>query len=481
MFSIPRSSGILLHPTSLPGRFGIGEIGPEAHHWLEALERMGQRLWQVLPLGPAGYADSPFQSTSSHAGNPLLISFDALRNDGVLTPQDLAMVPAFPSDRVDFAAAGEVRMAFLKLAARRFIAQCDASPPLRRAFEVFCNREAGWLDDHSLFTALKQDNEGRAWTEWPRDLALRKPAAMAGSMARLDTEIEEVKAQQFFFFRQWRKLRARAQELGVRIIGEMPFLTAHDSAEVWARPELYDLDERGHPLTVAGAPPDGFSATGQRWGSPLYQWGAHQAEGFAWWQARLRKTLELVDIVRIGHFRGMAACWAIPAAEMDGLKGLWVETPGDALLEALHAVTDGSLPVIAEDIGVTAPEVAALRQRHGIPGMKVIQGSLSECPPKESVAYTGTHDHDTVQGRHSRTHHTPADGGGLNWDCIRAVWASRSNLALTPMQDLLGLGSEARMNIPGQTSGCWDWRFTWEQLTPEMEARMHQITADSAR
>ncbi|MEN3943173.1 4-alpha-glucanotransferase [Prosthecobacter sp. SYSU 5D2] len=511
MFSIPRSSGILLHPTSLPGRFGIGEIGPEAHEWLDRLHRMGQKLWQMLPLGPTGYGASPYQSLSSFAGNPLMISFDALRQDGVLKPEDLAMIPAFPDHKVNFIATEEVRSAFLKLACQRFLAQCGASPLLKHAFEAFCEREADWLEDYAMFIAIKGENGGRPWNEWPRELAMRNPEAIAGAMVRLEESIEEVKAQQFFFFRQWQKLHARAQELGISLIGDIPIFTAHDSADVWARPDLFELDEHGGPVTVAGVPPDYFSATGQRWGNPLYKWSAHEAEGFAWWKSRLRKTLEMVDIVRIDHFRGFAAYWEIPASEPTAVNGRWVGAPGDALFEALKGEMGDHVPVIAEDLGIITPDVTELRLRHGFPGMKVMQFAfgadtlsedyIPENYPDECVAYTGTHDNDTVQGlfnsgvgedttrtaeqveaeRRTILGYTGTDGNDLHWDFIHAVWKSRARMAVAPLQDLMGLGSESRMNTPGKMGDFWSWRFTWDQLSPEMEARMLAITQESGR
>lgn len=511
MFSIPRSSGILLHPTSLPGRFGIGEIGPEAHRWLEAMHRMGQKLWQMLPLGPTGFGASPYQSLSSFAGNPLMISFDSLLNDGVLKPQDLAMIPGFPENKVNFMAAEEVRSAFLKLACQRFINQCSASPLLQRAFEAFCEREAEWLDDYALFIAIKDENGGRPWNEWPHELALRQPEAIAEAIVSLDEKIEEVKVQQFFFFRQWQKLRAHAQELGIHLIGDIPIFTAHNSADVWARPDLFELDDHGNPIVVAGVPPDYFSATGQRWGNPLYKWSAHQAEGFAWWKSRLRKTLEMVDIVRIDHFRGFAAYWEIPAAEPTAVNGRWVDAPGDDLFNALKGEMGDHVPVIAEDLGIITPDVTELRLRHGFPGMKVMQFAfgadsisndyIPEYYPDESVAYTGTHDNDTVLGlfqtgqgddaggnperleaeRRTILGYTHTDGSELHWDFIKAVWKSQSRMAVAPLQDLLGLGTEARMNTPGKMGDFWGWRFTWDQLTTDIEARMNAITTSVGR
>lgn len=511
MFSIPRSSGILLHPTSLPGRFGIGELGQEAHRWLESLHRMGQQLWQILPLGPTGFGNSPYQSLSSFAGNPMLISFDSLIYDGVLKPKDLQMVPAFPEHKTDFEAAEEVRMAFLKLAAQRFVKQCDSSPLLRRAFDVFCDQEGDWLDDYALFIALKAEHGGRAWNEWPREVALRHAEAMAEAYVRLEAEIEEVKILQFFFHRQWQKLHAKAKELGIHIIGDIPIFTAHDSADVWARPDLFELDDHGNPTVVAGVPPDYFTMLGQRWGNPLYKWSAHASDGFSWWKARLRKTLAMVDIVRIDHFRGFAAYWEIPASEPTAVNGRWVEAPGDALFDALKSEMGQSMPVIAEDLGIITPDVTALRERHGFPGMRVLQFAFGadslaadyvpENYPDESVAYTGTHDNDTVLGlfrsgeggdttrtreqveaeRRTILNYTHTDGSELNWDFISAVWHSKARMAIAPLQDLLGLGSESRMNTPGKTGDFWGWRFTWDQLTDEIQERMGKITAESGR
>jgi len=510
MFDISRSSGILLHPSSLPGPYGIGEIGPEAHRWLDQLAEMGQRLWQTLPLGPTGYGNSPYQSLSSFAGNPLLISLDMLRNDGVLLPQDLTMMPTFPEDRVEFGSVIEVRSAFLKLAARRFLDQCRCSPLLRRAFDVYCDRETAWLDDFALFIALKQEQGQRSWAQWPRGLALRDPQSLAEARARCADEIEEVKVLQFFFHRQWQRLRLRARELDITLIGDIPIFAAHDSADVWANPGLFQLDEQGQPKVVAGVPPDYFSATGQRWGNPLYQWSAHQADGFAWWKTRMRRVFELVDVVRIDHFRGFAAYWEIPVVEPTAINGMWVEAPGDELFAALKDEL-GDVPVIAEDLGIITPDVVALRERHGFPGMKVMQFAFGadtlaeeyvpENYPDDCVAYTGTHDNDTVLGlfrseagedstrtaedveaeRRTILEYTGTDGSELNWDYITRVWQSDARLAVAPLQDVLGLGSEARMNAPGQLGDFWTWRFTWDQLHPDFVQRLREITKGSGR
>jgi len=507
---LPRCSGILLHPTSLPGRFGIGELGPGADLWLETLNRMGQRIWQVLPLGPTGYGNSPYQSLSSFAGNPLMISFDALVRDGVVSPNDLRMLPEFRDDCVDFGSVIEIRTAFLHQVARRFLSQCDASPLVARAFEVFCEREQDWLDDYALFIALKADQGGKCWTDWPRDLALRDPGAIAQAFASLEAEIEEVKVLQFFFHRQWNKLHLNAKQLGIHLIGDMPIFTAHDSADVWANRELFHLNPDGTAKFVAGVPPDYFSVTGQRWGNPLYDWDKHIATNFAWWKTRLKKVLTQVDVLRIDHFRGFAAYWEIPGDEETAVNGRWVNAPGDALFDALKADM-GEAPIIAEDLGLITKDVVELRDKHGFPGMRVMQFAfgadalaedyIPENYPDESVAYTGTHDNDTVLGlfrseagegttrtpemveaeRRTILNYTKTDGSELNWDYIDHVWKSKSRLAICPLQDVLGLGSESRMNTPGQSGEFWNWRFTWDQLTQAMEARLRKITAESGR
>lgn len=510
MLSLPRSSGILLHPSSLPGRFGIGEIGPSVGLWLESLHRMGQKLWQILPLGPTGYGNSPYQSLSSYAGNPLLISLDALVMDGMVTPNDLSMMPEFSDDRVEFGPVIEVRMAILKMASRKFIEQCEASPLLGRAFEAFCEREREWLDDWAMFAALKAENDLKPWTEWPREIALRQEVAMAEVMSSLEAEIEEAKALQFLFHRQWNKVRLKAHELGISIIGDIPIFAAHDSADTWANQDLFYLDENGNPTVVAGVPPDYFSATGQRWGNPLYDWEKHQQTNFAWWKSRMKKTLAMVDVVRIDHFRAFAAYWEIPAAEETAVNGRWVECPGDALFNALREDM-GELPIIAEDLGLITPDVIELRDRHGFPGMRVMQfafGADSLAPeyvpenyPDNSVAYTGTHDNDTVLGlfnsgadehttrteemveaeRRTILNFTKTDGRELNWDYIVHVWKSQARLAICPLQDVLGLGSESRMNTPGKSGEFWSWRFTWFQLTSAVEERLRRVTAESGR
>jgi 4-alpha-glucanotransferase len=510
MQSLPRSSGILLHPSSLPGPYGIDEIGPEAHRWLEILATTGQTLWQVLPMGPTGYGNSPYQSLSSFAGNPLLISFDSLRMDGVLKPEDLAMLPSFSDGNIDFNAVMEVRSAFLKLAARRFLTQCQQSPLLRQRYELFCQREESWLHDFAMFMALKEYHHQKPWTEWEHSYILPQGETLATIEIEHHNAMEECKVLQFFFHRQWQKLRVRAKELGITIIGDIPIFTAHDSADVWANQHLFELNPEGQPTVVAGVPPDYFSATGQRWGNPLYKWELHQNEDFEWWRARMSKMMELYDVVRIDHFRGFAAYWEIPASEATAENGRWVESPGDALFNSLKNHL-GTLPVIAEDLGIITDDVVALRDRHQLPGMKVMQFAfgvdslaedyIPENYPEHSVAYTGTHDNDTVVGLfHSRPGadstrtaeqieaerrtilgYTGTDGSEIHWDFIQRVWNSKSAYAIAPLQDVLGLGSEARMNIPGQMGEFWTWRFTWADFQPEFGSRLQRITEDSGR
>jgi 4-alpha-glucanotransferase len=440
----------------------------------------------------------------------MLISLDSLVRDGIVRPSDLTVMPEFPDDRVDFGSVIEIRTAFLHNAARHFLSQCEASPLLGRAFEVFCEREADWLDDWAMFIALKHEHQLKPWTDWPRGIALREETAMAEVMSGLEAEIEEAKALQFLFYRQWNKLRIRAKELGISIIGDIPIFAAHDSADVWANRELFHLDANGNPTVVAGVPPDYFAATGQRWGNPLYKWERHQRTGFAWWKARLRKTLSLVDVVRIDHFRGFAAYWEIPASEATAVNGRWVKSPGDALFNAIKEEL-GELPIIAEDLGLITPDVIALRDRHGLPGMRVLQfafGADALAPeyvpenyPENCVAYTGTHDNDTTwgyfnSGADEHTTRTEAmvekeranilaymqtDGSQIHWDFIERVWQSKAKLVICPLQDVLGLGSEARMNIPGKSGEFWTWRFRWDQLTPALEWKLKQVTSKHGR
>jgi len=507
-----RKSGILLHVTSLPGRYGMGEIGPSALRWLDTLKEMRQSLWQILPLGPTGFGNSPYAGSSSFAGNELLVSIEQLNRDGLLRPSDLNVLPRFDDGLVDFESSREVRTAVLKLACQNFRIQIGRSPSLDQAFSDFCHREHPWLDEYALFTALKNHFKGKPWYEWPEKYKFCHPECLAEAMAGLHEEIEDVKIQQFFFESQWNRVRKYAHKLGIQIIGDAPIFVAHDSADVWAHPELFLLDDRREPTAVAGVPPDFFSSTGQRWGNPLYDWEAHAASGYAWWIARMRRTFDQVDIVRIDHFRGFSGYWEIPAGEPTATNGKWSPGPGDAFFEAVTGALSSPLPIIAEDLGVITDDVTALRDRWELPGMRVLQfafGSdalateyLPENYTPDSIAYTGTHDNDTTLGHFAdqegeATTRTRAeidaerrricayfntDGTDIHWTFMDAIMHSGSDTAITPLQDLLGLDTGGRMNTPGTVGGKnWRWRFTWNQLTTPLKEKFATLTLESGR
>jgi len=488
-----RRSGILLHPTSLPGRHGSGDLGAAAHRFARWLASAGQRVWQVLPLGPTGFGDSPYQALSSRAGNPLLVSLDALAREGWLEDADLAGAPAGTPDRAER----------LARAARRFAAQADAARSAE--LEGYRAREAEWLRDWALFAALKATHGGRPWTEWPAPLGRRDPAALAAARARHAEAIFAEEFAQWCFARQWAELRDHCRALGIALLGDLPLYLAHDSVEVWSRPDLFQLDAAGRPLAVAGVPPDYFSATGQRWGNPLHDWAAAAREGFRSFVARVQGTLALVDRVRLDHFRGLAAYWEIPADAPDATAGRWVPGPGADLLDALERAI-GPLPLVAENLGVIGPDVEALRRRFRLPGMAILQFAFGKDPQAESfrphayeretVAYTGTHDNDTVMGwwlggpeGSTRTAadveaekalaraYLATDGREMGWAMIRAVLASVADVAVVPMQDVLGLGSEARMNVPGTLGGNWAWRMREAALAPAAAARLGELAA----
>ena len=495
-----RASGILLHPTSLPGRFGIGDLGDAAYRFADFLVAGGQSLWQVLPLGPTDEGGSPYSSYSAFAGNTLLISPEKLVEDGLLDSSDL--VAAGESERVDFHEAKKTKDTFLKKAFDRFQANGNA---LSDSFAAFAQENALWLDDYALFQALKKANGGKAWVEWDRPLASREPAVLSRARVELRDEIEAGKFFQYLFFKQWDALKAACNQRGIRIIGDVPIFVAHDSADVWTNRDQFKLDEGGRPTVVAGVPPDYFSDTGQFWGNPLYNWNRMREDGFAWWIQRLRASFQLFDLVRLDHFRGFAACWEIPAGETTAQNGEWVETPGRELFTAVRNAL-GEVAIIAEDLGLITPEVVELRKEFGFPGMRVLQFAfggekdnvnLPENFNQDVVAYTGTHDNDTTVGwfnQLSETNTTDAekvrefclnylqgDGREINWDFIRAVMASVAGIAIIPLQDVLGLGSEARMNTPNTTNGNWRWRFADGSLTAENAARLKRLTDENNR
>ncbi len=486
-----RHSGILLHLTSLPGPHGAGDLGPAAYHFVDWLQTAQQSLWQVLPLGGVGPGHSPYMSPSAFAGNELLIDLEQLQHMGWLDVDDLVPDPDFNAGQVDYARVIAYRRARLKRAAQRFLAHGSAAD--RSRFEKFCSAMSAWLDDYALFMALDKQERGSAvvWQDWEGALVRREPAALQAAAAALHAECAMWKFCQWCFHEQWARLKAYASARGVRIIGDMPIFVSPHSADVWAHPALFELDESGRPTVVAGVPPDYFSASGQHWGNPLYRWSAHAEEGFRWWVARLRHTLALCDIVRIDHFRGFESYWAIPADAHSAIDGQWQPGPGLAFFDALYqalgidpALRGADLPIIAEDLGVITPAVKALRAATGLPGMRILQFAFdgeADNPylphnfEADTVVYSGTHDNDTSLGWWQAL--TPAaqdyvrrylgvSAQAIHWDLIRAASASVARLAIVPMQDVLGLDSSARMNQPGVAQGSWTWRFDWAQVSP---------------
>ena len=482
-----RACGVLLHPTSLPGPHGCGDLGAGARRFVDWLADAGQRWWQVLPLGGVGPGNSPYASTSAFAGNPLLVDLEALAQQGWLRRDELLPPVAFSAVRVDYPSTAVWRLSRLEIAADRFMRQADGTP--RSHFEGFCARHAAWLEDHALFMALDEAQAGRPWQRWPDGLARRDPAALDRARARLAPRLALRRFVQWCFDRQWQALRTYARRRGVRLFGDAPIFVAAHSADAWAHQSLFELDGAGEPVAVAGVPPDYFSPTGQRWGNPLYRWEAHAADDHAWWVARVRHELGRFDLLRIDHFRGFVACWRIAAEEPTAMRGEWVPGPGAALFEALERAL-GTLPIVAEDLGVITPDVEALRRRFRFPGMKVLQFAwggdidnphLPHNHAQDSVVYTGTHDNDTTVGWWSgadaeqRRHlcdYLATDGREIHWDMVRAACASAADTAIIPMQDLLGLDGRHRMNTPGIAAGCWEWRFGWPQLDDGLAQRL---------
>jgi 4-alpha-glucanotransferase len=487
----PRSCGILLHPTCLPGPDGIGDLGPAAHRFVDWLADHAQSLWQVLPLGPTSYGDSPYQTLSAFGGNPLLVSFERLQADGLLRAEDLADRPDFPVDRVDYGPVIAWKITVLDRAWARFCARADAAA--WGGFNEWCTGQASWLEPLACYLALKEDHGGRPWTAWEPSLARREPAALAAACDRLAKRIDAHRFRQWLFAGQWAALRAHARERGVRLVGDIPIFVAHDSSDVWARPELFQLDAQGAPLAVAGVPPDYFSEDGQLWGNPLYDWDAAHAEGYRWWLDRVRACLAQVDLVRLDHFRGFEAYWRVPAGAKNARGGTWVPGPGAPLFTALREGLGGTLPLIAEDLGVITAEVDALRESFRLPGMKVLQfawsGPDNAFLPHEhvphAVVYTGTHDNDPVLGwwqhlaspaeRNLVAEYAGAPVTEPHWTLIRLGLASCAHTFLTTMPDVLGLGREARLNLPGEGNGNWAWRLAPGALDGPEGARLARL------
>ena len=490
MTRFSRASGVLLHITSLPGPHGSGDFGADAYHFVDWLAAAGQSMWQILPLGGIGPGNSPYMSSSAFAGNVLMIDLADLAQRGWLNDSELQPDVRFAARPVDFDAVVPFRLERLALAAQRFAGTADLRQ--HAEFSGFCARNANWLDDYALFMTLAEQFAGRDWCDWEAPLARREQRAMKSAVVEHGERIAFWKFCQWRFFSQLARLRRYANERGVRIVGDAPIFIAHHSAEVWSRPDLFMLDAHGRPSVVAGVPPDYFSETGQRWGNPLYRWDAHAREGFAWWIERIRRSFEMVDILRIDHFRGFAAHWEIPASEPTAIHGRWVSAPGEALFAAISAAL-GALPIIAEDLGVITPDVAALRGKYQLPGMCILQFAWGEGGEKrflphnherDSVVYTGTHDNDTSLGwwqtapegeRHHLREYLTTDGHAVNWDLIRAAYTSVAKLIVLPMQDLLDLGNEHRMNFPGKSEGNWSWRFQWPDVAPALAARLHRM------
>ncbi|WP_201353302.1 4-alpha-glucanotransferase [Hydrogenimonas urashimensis] len=472
-----RKSGILLHPTSLPGEYGIGTFGKAAYRWIDVLCENGQGLWQILPLGPTGYGNSPYQSYSAFAGNPLLIDLRMVQEAGWLDENVSGKRFDFDENRVDYDWVAAYKMPLLKSAFLRFSEHAGKEEKGR--FEIFCHEEREWLEDYALFMALKKEYRGKIWYEWDTKIVKRDPKALAHKKKVLEEEIAFQKFLQYLFFGQWKRLKAYANAKGVQIIGDLPIYVSEDSSDVWAHPALFQLDESCRPTAVAGVPPDYFSATGQRWGNPLYDWNRMEEEDFAWWILRLQKSLALYDIIRIDHFRGFVAYWSIPAEEETAVNGEWVKGPGRRFFKKLKERL-GHLPIIAEDLGVITPEVERLRDEFNLLGMKILQFAfdgnaqnpyLPHNGVRDSVIYTGTHDNDTTVGWFESidnkayvTSYLSRSDREIHWAMIREALASVSLFALIPLQDILGLGSNARMNRPGHPENNWCWRVSEAQL-----------------
>lgn len=490
-----RKSGILLHPTSLPGKFGIGTFGKEAYAFVDFLIRSGQSLWQICPLGHTGYGDSPYQCFSAFAGNPLLIDLEILTQKNLLTQKEITP-PLFPEDSVDYGEVIKWKFPILEKAFENFSKNANITDNAK--FNNFIIKNNDWLDDYALFMSLKDEFNGKSWFTWDENIRMRKPEALKYYKEKLADKVRFYKFLQYEFSEQWLALKAYANRNFIQIIGDIPLYIAADSSDAWASPELFLLDDKtGYPLKVAGVPPDYFSATGQLWGNPIYRWDYMKADGFSWWVKRVEANLRLADILRLDHFRGLCAFWQVPYGEETAINGEWKEAPGNELFETLQN-TFGNIPILAEDLGVITKDVTVLREKYNLPGMKILQFAfdsqesssknfLPHVYEKNYAVYTGTHDNDTVHGWYNAAKDIDkmtadkylgiTDKKNLHFNFIKAAWASTANLAITPMQDLLGKSSDARMNLPGSASGNWQWRFNWKDLKPEHEQFLFEITS----
>jgi 4-alpha-glucanotransferase len=493
---ISRSSGILMHPTSMPGKFGIGDFGSEALDWIDFIADAGFAYWQILPLGPTGYGDSPYQCFSAFAGNPYLISPEWLLEWELIDQSHINQNPAGKAEYVDYAEVIPYKVSLLDNAYRTF--KQSGSEQIADGYGSFKERNLHWLDEYAFFLAIKRSRNGVSWTEWEDKIRKRSPEELAKLRKELSEDIEREKFIQYIFMLQWKQVRDHAHSRGIRIIGDLPIFVAHDSADVWANQDLFYIGEDGSPSFVAGVPPDYFSPTGQLWGNPLYRWDIHKDQDYAWWLSRMKAVLELVDLVRLDHFRGFAAYWQVPGESKTAENGEWIPAPGRDFLSHLNNAL-GGLPIIAEDLGVITEDVVQLRDDFQLPGMKILQFGFEGGPsdpflphnyPENCVVYTGTHDNDTALGwyrrvdrnsRHFFGRYLNCDSHDISWNMIRAIWSSVARLSIAPLQDFLMLGNEARMNYPGKPSGNWKWRVQSEMLTDGLQEKIVEINEIYAR
>ena len=487
--NLERSSGILLHPTSFPSLDGIGDLGPQAYYWVDFLAAAKCSVWQILPLGPTGYGDSPYQSFSAFAGNPYLVSSTLLLDEGYLTHEDLADRPIFPESRIDYGKAIQWKLMILD---RVYENYKNHPGILESEFSDFKEKNQYWLSDYSLFMAIKDTQDGHCWLDWPQKLRKRDQTELIDFSKKYAELVERHAFRQFLFFRQWLKLKQYANSKGITIVGDIPIFVSMDSSDVWSNPDLFYLDSEGHPTVVAGVPPDYFSPTGQLWGNPLYKWPEHERTDFDWWVQRIKATLLTADLIRLDHFRGFNGYWEVPSGELTAIKGRWVEGAGSALLKKLKDEL-GDLPIIAEDLGEITQDVVDLRDSFGLPGMKILQFAFSDDARnlflphnyiQNCIAYTGTHDNDTAIGWYQTAPESEKDfarrylmsnGEDIAWKMVRCVWSSVAVYAIAPLQDILQQGPEARMNFPGKAEGNWCYQFKPSDLTPELAFRIREL------
>lgn len=490
-----RTSGILLHPTSLPGCHGIGSFGSEAYRFVDFLAASGHSLWQILPLGPTGYGDSPYSALSAFAGNPLMICLERLVEAGDLEPADIDGI-CMEEGRAHFRFVHSLKTRLLRKAAGAFRTTND--PQRQEDFADFCRKQADWLDDYALFQALRRKFKEASWNTWPLEIRQRQPEALTFWKKELADDLFVQSYIQYVFYEQWFALKSYANQRGIRLLGDMPIFVALDSADVWSHPELFQLDQESQPTLVAGVPPDYFSETGQRWGNPLYRWGHMEENNFSWWKTRLRWALAQTDLLRIDHFRGFESCWAIPADEPTAINGTWQPVPGAKLFQSLHDEF-GQLPLIAEDLGIITPEVEALRDQFELPGMKILQFAFDSGPDNPylphnlsrcCVVYTGTHDNATTLGwwqnlpteaQQQIAAYLGHPEPNMPWDLTHAAMVSVADTCIAPLQDLLGLDDSARMNRPGQPEHNWCWRFVPDALNDDLQQRLLQLNRLSGR